>query len=595
MTPVDTPRRAWLDVGRADFLSNPVLITFVVVAIPTSLYIDVVATAGPFMPWFAVSAISTLAVVALLALVRGFARRRWPDGPGPWRAIVIYLAAGAVRGLLIWGAAESLGLVTSVGLLSRVMQSAVWALAVMGAASILVTRRADHHRLMHDLRKRERELLALQSTLDQHIKQTHEDLVQQVQEELGPTLAQLRAELDSLTQSGDPRTDEAVDGFRTAVADVVRPLSHALAAPIEPRAITLDVGTEDSAPRSDRIPVSRVIAPGAAAGLVLALALLTFFIAPGDFRTATVPLRVAALLVALWVGLHGLKWAARRMQWRLTLAPLLGALALAYVALAWLVGTFARAITSGLAVPEATFPAVAFALVTLAPWAVSAALALQWLARTTEVRSAETVSELEILTAILRRELWRERRRLALTVHGPIQSALVAAAVTMTRPGFTADQIPALSARLDQAMAHIDRSAGPPPPIGVAARDLAALWVGSAEITFGDTGDVLALVDADEALRTVVIEVMREGVSNAVRHGAADAITISLSRPAREIVRVAVLDDGDGAPTLTTPGLGSAMLDDVAVTWSLTRDGACTRLVVDLALEADGDDAEPTE
>jgi len=592
MTPVETPRRAWLDLGRANFLSNPVIISFAAVAIPTSLYIDVVATAGPFMPWLAVSAVSTLVVIALLALIRKFASRRWPNGPGPWRAFGMYLAAGAVRGFLIWGAAESLGLLTSVGLLSRVLQSAVWSLAVMGAASILITRRTDHRQLMRDLGQRERELLALQSTLDQRIQQTHEDLVQQVQEELGPTLAQLRAKLDSLAEPGDPGTKEAVDGFRTAVAEVVRPLSHALAEPVEPRSTALEASVVDATPMADRIRVSSVIAPGAAAGVILALALLTFAIAPGDFRTATVPLRIAALLIALWVGLHGLKWVAGRLQWRLTLVPLLISLGLAYIALAWLVGTFARAITSGFAVPAATFPAVAFALVTLAPWAVSATLALQWLARTTEVRSAETVSELEILTAILRRELWRERRRLALTVHGPIQSALVTAAMTMARPGFNADQIPGLAARLDQAMAHIGRSAGPPPPIEVAARDLAALWIGSAEITFNDTGNVLALLGTDEALRTVVIEVMREGVSNAVRHGSADVIVISLSRPAREIMRIAILDDGDGAPSLVTPGLGSAMLDDIAVSWSLARDGEYTRLEVDLALEVEGDDAE---
>lgn len=586
MTHVDTPRRAWLDVGRAGFLSAPVLIALLAVAVPSTLYIDVVATAGPFLPWLAVSALSTLVVVALLVPVRRLVRARWPDGPGPWRAIGIYLAAGALRGLLIWGAAETLGLFTSVGLLSRVLQSAIWTLAVMGSAGILVAQRSDHRQLMQDLAHREQDLLALQTTLDERIKETQDSLVQQVQEELGPTLVQLRAELDSLAQSGDDGAEAAVEGFRTAVAEVVRPLSYALAEPVEPREIALEVASTPYAPPAERIPVSRVIAPGASAALVLALLLLTFAIAPANYRSEAVPLRIAALPIALWLGLHGLRLIARRLQLRLTLAPLLGSLAVAYVALAWVAGSVARAITSGLEVATTTFPAVAFTLVTLSPWAVSAALALQWLARRAEVRSAEAVAELEVLTAVLRRELWRERRRLALTVHGPIQSALVATAVTMSRPGFTADGIPDLVARLDQAMAHIDRSAGPPPPIEVAARDLATLWVDSATITFTPHPDVAETVNDDEALRAVVVEVMREAVSNAIRHGAADMVEIQLA-PSPEGITVAVTDDGDGPPSTMVRGLGSAMFDEVALDWSFTRSGDTTRVHVALAIHAD--------
>jgi anti-sigma regulatory factor (Ser/Thr protein kinase) len=214
-------------------------------------------------------------------------------------------------------------------------------------------------------------------------------------------------------------------------------------------------------------------------------------------------------------------------------------------------------------------------------------LALQWLARMAEVRSAETVAELEILIAVLRRELWRERRRLSLTVHGPIQSALVAAAVTLSRPGFVAEQIPALAGTLDQAMAHIDRSAGAPPPIEAAARDLSALWVDSAHVDFRSSADVSAAIDADEALRAVVIEVMREGVSNAIRHGSADRIDIALSRPRPEVITVMITDDGDGAPSSTVPGLGSAMFDEVALGWCLARHGTGTHLEVELAIGRD--------
>ena len=583
MTLVDALRRAWLDVGRAAFLANPVLMAFLAVAVLSSLFVDVIATSGPVVPWFAVSALSTLAVVVLLILLRRAVQRHWPNGPGPWRAVGTYVAAGSLRGLMMWAAAESLGLATSVGLVSRVLQSAVWSLAVMGCASILITRQDDHRRLMDALGRRQQELTALEASLDQRIKQTHEDLVDQVQDELAPTLAQLRSELDDLAQSAESDPGGAVEEFRKAVADVVRPLSRTLVEPAEPHAVIPESAPQVPPPRAGPIPAAAIIAPGASTLLSLVLTLLTFANAPGDYRSAAVPVRLALLSAGLWLTLHGVRRIAQKIHWGATFPVLLGSLAAVYVAVAVLVGSFTREVTSGFAWPTAAVPAVAFAFTTLAPWSISAALALQSLARKAELNRAETVAELERLTAVLRRELWHERRRLALTVHGPIQSALVAAAVTMSRPGFSADQIPSLAATLDQAMTHIDRSAGPPPPVGAAGRDLAALWVESARVTFAAPHEVAEDIDSDDALRAVVIEIMREAVSNAIRHGAADSIDISLLRHETGTITVSVDDDGDGAPSRVDRGLGSAMFDEVALNWQLERTGTTTRLEVVLA------------
>lgn len=583
MTLVDAIRRSWLDVGRAAFLANPVLIAYVAVAVPSSLFIDVIATGGPLLPWLVISAASTLAVVGLLVLIRGAARRRWPDGPGPWRAMGVYVGAGALRGLIMWSAAESMSLGTSVGLVSRVLQSAVWSLATMGCTSILIARRDDHRRLMDGLARRQQALIALESSLDQRIQQTHEDLVEQVQAELGPTLAQLRSALDILAQSADSGPANAIEEFRSAVADVVRPLSRSLAAPAEPHPVGPEHAPQAPPPLAEPIPAARIVAPGASTVLALILTLLTFANAPGDYRSAAVPVRLALLSASLYLGLNVVRWIARRIDWRATPPVLLGSIGAVYAGVAVLVGSFTREVTSGFAWPPAAVPAVALVFTTLAPWALSAALALQWLARSAELRSAKTVAVLEVLTAVLRRELWRERRRLALTVHGPIQSALVAAAVTMSRPGFTTTHVPALAATLDQAMAHIDRSAGPPPAVEVAARDLAALWVDSAHVDFGAPVEVVRDIDHDEVLRTVVIEIMREGVSNAIRHGSADVIAISVTRPSTQIVRVTIEDDGDGAPKSITPGLGSAMFDEVTLAWRLESQAGMTRLELDLA------------
>lgn len=581
-------RRAWRDMGRTGFLSTPVLLAFLAWAIPSTLYTEVGASGAPLLPWLGASAVSSLAVVLLLWLTGRFIQLKRPHGPGPWAAVGVYLVAGALRGLLLWSTAEGLGLSSTVGLSSRMINSAAWSIAAMGCASIVVSRRYQHLALMTGLADRRRDLLALQSSLGARIEQTRHDLVEQVRDELGPTLAQLHGELDSLAQSTHAGVDGAVERFRTAVAQVVRPLSRTLAEARDQPSLTLTPSAAPDLPQTaERLAASKVIAPVPSSGLVLLLlALLSLAVAPASYRSADAPLRVIVLVTLLWLGLELVRGVARQAGAQTTVPVLIAALAAVYIALAVIVGLLTRAVTAGLAPQSTTFPAMVVSLAAIAPLAVTVAMALQRLARMAELRSAETVAELDVLTAVLRRELWQERRRLALTVHGPVQSALVAAAVTMSRPGFTADQVPALAATLDQAMAHIDRTAGPPPAIRSAARELASLWMDSTRVTFATDDEIADGIDADEGLRAVVIEVMREAVSNAVRHGSADTVTVAVSRPAQGILRIVVDDDGDGPPLSAVPGLGSGMFDEVALGWTLTRTGPITRLEVELGVDA---------
>lgn len=589
-------RRAWRDVGGARFLSTPTLIAFLAWTITSILYTDVLVPGQPVLPWLVVGAGSSCAVMVALWCVGRVVHRRNPDGPGPWAAAAIYVTAGALRGVLVWNAAQALGLSSSVVLESRIANSAAWSLVVMGCTSIVTTRREQHRALMVGLASRRRELLALQSSLAERIDQTRRDLVNRVHDELGPTLAQLQDELEAVAHGSDTGVDRAVEQFRTAVERVVRPLSRSLASFPKQRADVSEVPPAAPPPRIvERLSVSDVVAPAPSAGLVvLLLALLALAIAPENYRTADAPLRVLVFVALLWLGLTVVRWAARRARSRPTVAVLFTCLTTVYVALAVLVGLLTRAATSGLDAQTTTFPALAVTLAAVAPLAVSLAIALQRLARGAELRSAETVAQLDVLTAALRRELWQERRRLAFTVHGPIQSALVSAAVAMSRPGFTAEQVPALTATLDEALAHIDRSTGPPLAVRSAARELAALWTDSARVAFAIDNTVADAIDADEALRAAVIEVLREAVSNAVRHGSSDNVTIVISQPVREIVRIVVTDDGDGPPSKTTPGLGSVMFDSVALGWALTRSDLLTSLEVELAISAASDRSSRT-
>lgn len=581
-------RRAWQDMGRDGFLSAAVMVVFLVWTIPVALYLDVGSAGQSAASWLATSAIASFLVVGLLICVRLVTRSRWPAGPGPVRALTLYLAAGALRGVLLAGLAEQWELSTSVGALSRITQSAVWAAGLMGSVSIIDTRWHRHRQVMSHLASRQEDLLALQSSLAERIEQTHNELIERVHHELGPTLAALRAHLDALASSSDARLTLAVDGFRTAVADVVRPLSRELAEPAPATSATTPAAARAAPPlASIRTPLAAAIKPGASAGLLLTLTTLTALaMAPQEYREVDTVLRLGLLAGVLWLALSAWKWLARRRQWHPTI-PVMGVVVPVILAVTAIVdGLVVRALTSSLREPAVAVPALAVLLAFLTPLLVSTAVVLQDLATAGEHQRADIVAQLETLTAVLRRELWRERRRLALTVHGPIQSALVAAAITLSRPGFRPDQIPALAATLDQAMTHIDRSTGPIPPVAACARELAALWVNTALVTFSSTDEATHIIDHDEALRAAVVEVMREGTSNAIRHGAADTVLITIEWDPKGQLSIVIHDDGDGPPQSSKPGLGSTMFDEISSNWQLTSSGFGTRLSVELATDA---------
>jgi anti-sigma regulatory factor (Ser/Thr protein kinase) len=78
-----------------------------------------------------------------------------------------------------------------------------------------------------------------------------------------------------------------------------------------------------------------------------------------------------------------------------------------------------------------------------------------------------------------------------------------------------------------------------------------------------------------------VIDICVEACSNAVRHGGARRVEIEAS-DAGDSVALAIVDDGAPTSISPDPGLGTAMLDGVALAWQREREGMRTVLSAQL-------------
>ena len=191
--------------------------------------------------------------------------------------------------------------------------------------------------------------------------------------------------------------------------------------------------------------------------------------------------------------------------------------------------------------------------------------------------TAELDSELTASIAASRQvaQLARESARI---LHGTVQTRLIACAVAIERAADTQD-IEAFQAALHEAQAVLVDPTYQENKDDVTLIDEVQrkvdLWSGLCDIT----------MDVDPQLATTtgrvardVGRVVEEGLSNAIRHGDAGAISVSVKEVSSQIV-VVIQDDGAG-PQGGTPGLGSSLLDSVSAHWQLEPTAAGARLTV---------------
>jgi signal transduction histidine kinase len=159
-----------------------------------------------------------------------------------------------------------------------------------------------------------------------------------------------------------------------------------------------------------------------------------------------------------------------------------------------------------------------------------------------------------------------------------LQSALTAAAMRLaSQPDPDVESIAEIRRSISLAVAKIDAPNDSYILLIGTLNDIADLWKGACEVhwTLGYR-TVRILVESPSAAVSVA-EIARESVGNAVRHGSATNVWITISEPdesltsdlqPRDRIMVSVRDDGHGMDPDWKPGLGSQMLDELCLEWN---------------------------
>ena len=439
------------------------------------------------------------------------------------------------------------------------------------------------------------QLLSLRTNLEEEVAAQRASLNQEVSSRLSAPISKLIGEVEALAKaSGDGRlalgspTDEVAGQLRQVIDQVIRPLSVEITsdiATIRPTLQTL-VQLKKSIRRLPfRERISRLVPLGYIFNVPLTGAMLAVFVLPSfafilgaeGFWQVALPATVASL-VLIWL----LRKSTQKWQ--------------TYYGFGLFESLIGAVLTSspyfilGLFLMPAADPGLLLYL-TFEAFLVNALISYASLFIETSylnLRMADQSNgEVRKLVAFLQNESQVNRRTMAQVVHGRIQASLQAASIKISQASkITDDLVVEIRADLNQAI--LDTQETTIENLGVCKQldEMADQWFGICDLTVSFEGDVEQRLDRADLAKTAVVEVIREGLNNAVKHSEADEadVVIRLIEPGQ--VGIFMRNAVHAQPTgkQSSIGYGSRMLDQITESWSVAFEDGDAILSATVAL-----------
>jgi signal transduction histidine kinase len=174
--------------------------------------------------------------------------------------------------------------------------------------------------------------------------------------------------------------------------------------------------------------------------------------------------------------------------------------------------------------------------------------------------------------ALLNQRLWVEKRDWALRIHGSVQASLTAALARLSKFGeVSPEEVKLIKQHIQQATKALKASSVRVTELKASLKTIRDTWKGIVSIDLSLKSDPALRVQSDKWASACANEIIKESVSNAVKHGKADIVKIRFEGSEPGFVEIVVEDNGYGLPAQFRPGFGSQLLDEIAYPWSLTK------------------------
>ena len=503
-----------------------------------------------------------------------------PYSPKPVKTLIIFTIGAISRSLAVGQISVMLDLASDPEFLYRAFAGALLGTLTLSVTALIAAILKEHDLTQAELVSEREALILARNSAQQLVEKQRLEIQQIVQENIEPAVLEISQNLKGISTKDSAELKDSANKISELIETKLRPLSASLH-------------------KEQKIEIPRLSAVAKKPSLIALPEMLTL-------RNVVSPMAIYLVLVvpnttgaALYIGYRSLPVAM-----------------LAYAPLALILSIFLRLPISNRPIRTGLGFAI-LSLVLSISW-TPAILVIRWLgidvidrfnlaptatlgtmmvgllltysvvvdgkriSYESELRDANQELNLELnRTSQL---IWHVRQRAAQTLHGSVQASLTAANMRILgADAIDEELLEKVRQDLVRATESLTDLDGPTIDLQTSISDLIQLWQGVCEVKVSVDEDLLTAISANQVTSHCINEIVKEGVSNAIRHGRAKCVEISILEDSANSIRIEVLNDGVSSFS-ERQGVGSQMLDEITMRWSRDAVDGQVRVAAQVAL-----------
>lgn len=567
-----TGKRLLNQIGSRYALSNQVLLFFLIPAYGTGLIFESLRLDTNLLERFLVATAGYLATVSVLLIARGLLKNKEVKSR-PWFVLAAFLLSGFARGVVILGLDVITGQHQIGQELFRLLGGPIFTFVTLTLSAVLASNYQRHRESLTALADERYRLQIRSAGIRAKVQIQREELLEKVRSLLDPAISKIQSNLSGQSSK------QAIESLRLTVDEVVRPLSMEVAeASDEVEAESGKAVLREKAPVPSRIMLGEFLVP------LWATLILSIILVPAAFLLED-PVSALALLATAFSSMFLLLGILQWLTVKLPIHPYVAAAVVPGLHAASLVPVYFAADFFEWNVTFGQILALLFFGASVGGTTFAAQFSQLQRKSTTE-KLATVNQQLEVLNAALRQELWLNRRRTASVLHGPVQAALFASAIKLSqeaRP--TPELVVEVQADIQAALEKLNNPSNlEGESISELLNQIVEIWSDAADISIEFPTNLESAIAKQPLASEALIEISREFITNAIKHGKASEVGLRVATVSDLIVSITVTDNGQGVPPGAKPGFGSKLLSELSLTWNQSRKADLTVSYAEIVL-----------
>ncbi len=505
------------------------------------------------------AALSIVPAVVILNIYKFATQNKERRFFGVLTAIIL---AGFSRGFILAVMFKIFGITEDYNFTFRIPNGLVLISFAYIIATILVSVYKEQRDLLYSLRTERSRLLAAASELRGKRIQEESFLNGEINDLL------LREVKNLHSQSNQ----EIIVSLQKLINDIVRPISHSLANQIP------KWKPEDFAARPDRISIREIllgIKPENAVNIrilstLMLLTILPFISLYGWVTVLKIELTILFLFpISLKITQILLVRLTAKMTPPLRLLFIFVSLGISAVPTGSVIYFFIRN-----SADPYYFLKAGPSFTMLAAGLIITSTALQNASKSVREELGKTNDELRWIIARKNLVIWNLRGSLSRNLHGPIQSAIQVSVFDLRKAietdALNANLIARIQKNISDAIYNLNSPNRKSVDVQQVFDDVTETWRGHCNIEIQVSDETLEILSHDAAAKSASAEIVREFVSNALRHAEAKNVEVQITHTDKCLL-VSATNDGFDFKEESSKGLGLGLLDSIAVRSSVAR------------------------